>query len=100
MDSVSFTVEATGVEPIEYQWENRSADGEDSWEPLHASDESFEGVQSNTLTISTVQDCHEGEYRCVLRNPNGSTTSNSAALSLVNPGEMLDINFVLKSIIY
>ena len=96
MDPVHFTVEATGREPIEYHWERRPADGEDSWKLLHPSDDSFEGVKSNTLTITTVQEHHKGEYRCVLRSPTGSTTSKSATLSLVNPGEMLDINFGLK----
>ena len=32
----------------------------------------------------------------MLRSPTGSTASKSATLSLVNPGEMLDINFGLK----
>ena len=88
-EATTFSVQSTGLEPIQYQWERRALNGEESWQPLCAESESLEGVNSNVLTISMVQESDEGQYRCVLKNPVGSTKSEAATLTFVNAGKIL-----------
>ena len=77
---VTFTAEATGTQPLNYQWEWKSAIDDGEWQPCDV--ERFPGADSSTLTILSVQNSNEGSYRCVVSNCTGSQTSNSAELSV------------------
>ena len=77
---VTFTAEATGTEPLNYQWEWKQAIDDDEWQPCDG--ETFTGAASSRLTILSVQKSNEGSYRCVISNCAGSQTSNPAKLSV------------------
>ena len=79
---VTFTVEATGTEPLSYQWEWewKAAVGDGKWQLCNP--ERFPGADSSTLTIPSVQKSNEGSYRCVVSNCAGSLNSNPAKLGL------------------
>ena len=75
-----FTVEATGTEPLNYQWEWKSVIDDGEWQPCDV--ERFPGADSSTIVISSVQKSNEGSYRCVVSNCAGSQASNPARLSV------------------
>ena len=79
-EPVTFTAEATGTEPLNYQWEWKQPQEESEWQLCDV--ESFPGTDSSTLTIPSVQKSNEGSYRCVVRNYLGTLISNSATLSV------------------
>jgi len=80
-ESVTFTAEAIGTEPLNYQWEWKSAMDDDSeWQLCDV--ERFPGADSSTLTIPSVQKSSEGSYRCVISNSAGSQTCNAAKLTV------------------
>ncbi len=64
--SVSFSVTATGNDPLTYQW--------------FQDDNAITGATSATLTIPSVQATDVGSYYVVVTNGIGATTSNAAAL--------------------
>ena len=74
---VMFTVEATGTDPLKYQWEWKPAGEKGEWQPCDA-----EWCDGATLTIPIVQKSNEGSYHCVISNYAGSQTSNPAQLSV------------------
>ena len=80
---LTFTVQATGREPLNYQWEIKAGNGNGGWQLCDV--ESFPGANSSTLTIPSVQKSNEGSYRCTVSNCVGSETSESATL---NVGEL------------
>ena len=84
---VMFTVEATGTEPLNYQWEWKQATDDDKWQLCNV--EKFTGADSSTLSILNVQKSNEGSYRCVVSNCADSQTSKPAELSV---GKCLTIN--------
>ena len=73
---VSFTVQATGTHPLNYQWEWKSA-GSKEWKPCNA-----EGSDGVKITIPSVQKSDEGQYRCVVNNIAGSQKSKPARLEV------------------
>ena len=76
--TVLFTVQATGTDPLSYQWQwNEEEGGSEEWQPCDA-----EWCDGTTLTIPSVQKCSEGCYRCVISNYAGKQTSNPAKLSI------------------
>ena len=78
--AVSFTVQATGTEPLSYQWQWKPAEEEgesEEWQLCRA-----EWSGGPTLTIPSVQKSNEGSYRCVISNYAGTQTSNSANLNV------------------
>ena len=68
-DSITLTVEATGTEPIYYQWQKNGVD-------IPCSFSSYV-ISSAVLTDAAA-------YQCVVSNPAGSTTSASATLQVVS----------------
>ena len=71
---VTFTIQATGTEPLNYQWEHKIG---------HENDvKRIPGANSTTLIILSVQKSNEGSYHCTVSNCAGSETSKYATLSL------------------
>ena len=75
-----FTAEATGTEPLNYQWEWKPAMDDSEWQLCDT--ERFPGADSSSLTILSMQKSSEGSYHCVVSNCAGSQTSNPAELSV------------------
>ncbi len=70
-----FTVAAGGTGPLNYRWQKDNADINDSGH--------YSGTTTTTLTISDASSADAGNYRCRITNNNGSTYSDSAALTLI-----------------
>ena len=77
---VIFTVQATGTEPLTYQWEHNTGGGSGSWEMCDV--ERLPGAKSSTLTVPSVQKSNEGSYHCTVSNCAGSETSECAMLTI------------------
>ena len=79
-NSATFTVQATGTEPLNYNWQWEPAEkgsGIKEWKPCN------EGwSDGSALTISNVQKPNEGSYRCVISNHAGTEISKAAPLSV------------------
>ena len=78
--TVSFTVQATGTDPMHYQWEWKPAGeerGSEGW--LLCTAEWSDGA---TLTIPSVQKSNEGWYHCVITNCAGPVISKPVQLSV------------------
>ena len=71
---VTFTIQATGTEPLNYQWEHKTGDGNEV--------ERNPGANSSTLTIPKVKKSDEGSYHCTVSNCAGSETSRCATLTV------------------
>ena len=72
---VSFSVFATGIAPLSYQWQK---DG------VNLTDEgSITGATTATLTITGVMESDEGGYRCVVTNTAGMDMSNTVIVCVV-----------------
>ena len=71
------TIQATGTEPLSYQWQWKPAEKSVKWQPCPA-----EWCDGATLTIHSVQKSNEGSYRCVISNCAGSQVSNPVNLSV------------------
>lgn len=82
--SVMFTIQATGTEPLSYQWQWRPAGrgkkrGE--WQSILCDGSTFQEVEGG-LKLSQVMVCNAGYYRCIVCNCAGSETSQSAKLTV------------------
>ena len=81
--TVTFTVQATGAQPLRYHWERADEhQWRDQWGPLPGDGDRIQGVETATLTIDKVQESDEGKYRCIVSNRNGSVTSEPTTLRL------------------
>ena len=74
LQPVTFTVKATGTEPMSYRWWHKPA-GKEVWSEL-------QGEDSSTLSIPSTQKSNEGSYYCVVSNCANTETSKSAELSV------------------
>lgn len=72
--TISFTVMATGATPLTYRWQKDTADLSDGGR--------YSGTATPTLTISNTDAVDAAAYRCVVTNPNGTATSDAAALAV------------------
>ena len=77
---LTFSMKATGTEPLNYHWEIKTRDGSGGWQSCDV--ERFPEVNSSTLTIPNVQELNEGSYRCTVSNCAGSETSEYATLTV------------------
>lgn len=77
--SATFSVTATGIEPLEYQW-------------LHAGT-NLPGAVDATLTVPNVQSTDAGLYSVIVTDADGSTVSDEAALEVLNSGQLFGDNF-------
>ena len=85
---LSFTIKATGVEPLSYHWQWKPAGKEDEqheWQDLSCDGITFQEVEGG-LKLTSVQECHAGKYQCVVSNSAGSEISQCATLT-VNVGK-------------
>jgi plastocyanin len=73
---VTFKVEAKGSN-LTYQWQFKSA-GSDFW-----SDSSMAGSKTNSITVEATTARNGYQYRCVVKDANGSkVTTNAAKLTV------------------
>ncbi len=73
---VSFSVSASGVSPLSYQWRKGGVPISLATNPSAA---------FATLTFANVQSGDAGSYDCVITNACGSLTSNPATLTIASP---------------
>jgi len=69
--NVTFTVTATGSNPITYQWTSNNVN--------------IAGATGSSFTLTGVQASYGASYRVVVTSPGGSVTSNPATLSVNVP---------------
>jgi hypothetical protein len=67
----TFSVVATGTEPLSYQWQHAGTD--------------IPNATNATLIVATTKAEDAGEFRAVITNPIGSTASSAATLTLITP---------------
>ena len=72
-------VQATGTEPLSYQWQHEVKWGSGEWQSCDV--EKFSGANSSSLIILSVQKSDEGSYRCIVSNIAGSQSSEPALLT-------------------
>ena len=75
-----FTIQATGTEPLDYEWQWKPAEEEgrsETWQSCRA-----EWCDGATMTIPKAEKFNEGSYRCVISNCAGSKTSKPVQLSV------------------
>lgn len=75
--AVSFSVQATGMKPLGYQWQWKrfGKEGEeDEWQNLPG--------EEHTFQLMVVRACNAGYYQCVVSNSVGSATSQCASLTV------------------
>ena len=77
-ETLAFTIQASGTEPLNYQWEIRDESG--GWQFCDV--EKFPGAKSPTLTIPSVQKSDEGSYCCTVSNCAGRETSQCVTLTV------------------
>lgn len=70
-DSTSFSVTATGAEPLKYQWQFNGTN--------------LGGLMASSFTLFNVQTSQAGNYSVVITNSHGAVTSLSAALTFSAP---------------
>ena len=78
--TVTFTVQATGTEPLSYQWELHTEDESGGWQLCNV--DRFPGANGSTLTIPRVRKSDEGSYHCVISNIADSQISEPVHLSI------------------
>ena len=80
---VTFTIQATGTEPMNYQWQWKPElveEGEsEAWQDITSDGVKFQELKAG-LKLNKVQACDAGYYRCVVSNYAGSETSQCANL--------------------
>ena len=82
--AITFTIEASGTEPLSYQWQRKLAGKgamRDKWQKLTTDHSTFQEVEAG-LKVASVQAYTAGYYRCVVSNTAGSETSQTASLSV------------------
>ena len=77
---VTFKIQATGTQPLNYQWELKTGGGSGVWQLCDR--ERFSGANSPAFTIPSVQKSSEGSYRCTVSNLAGSETSQCVTLTV------------------
>ena len=88
--TISFTVQATGTGPLNYEWQWKPAgeSGSEEWQQSPA-----EWSHDAALIIPSVQKTNEGWYHCIISNCAGTVTSKPVKLSV---GKRIFISTPLK----
>ena len=79
-ETLIFSIQATGREPLSYQWQHKIEGGNGEWQSCDVGN--FPGANSSTFTIPSVQNSNKGSYRCIVSNCAGSETSECAMLTI------------------
>ncbi len=74
--TATFTVQAAGTEPLQYQWRKNEMNLSDGG--------SYSNCATTTLTITEVDESDAGSFDCVVANAGGSVTSSPAILVVTN----------------
>jgi hypothetical protein len=74
--NVTFSVTASGTAPLSYFWEKNGA--------AIANGTKYSGVNSTTLTVTTLATTDAGNYSVIVSNLAGTATSSAAALTVVS----------------
>ena len=77
---MTFNVQATGTEPLNYQWEHKTGGESGGWQSCDV--ERFPGANSSKLIIPSVRKSSEGSYCCIVSNCAGVETSERATLTV------------------
>jgi hypothetical protein len=87
--TVSFTVAATGMAPLSYQWQ-REATGSSTWSNLSEGG-AYTGTRTSTLTVNGTTAAMTGDaFRCVVSNgANPDAPSNAVALTVTTDAVFL-----------
>ena len=86
---VTFTIQAEGTAPLNYQWQQRPRGRSEGWQVCDG--EGFEGADSSKLTIPSVQKSNEGSYHCTVSNCADIETSDLASLTLGELGDWASV---------
>ena len=73
------TVQATGTEPLQYQWQHKMRAESGEWQSCDVV--RFSGATSSSLIILSLKKSDEGSYRCIVSNIAGSQSSEPALLT-------------------
>ena len=73
--TATFTITANGSEPLSYQWQ-QSTDNGQSWTDIS------EAKAATYTTVATTTSMNGYQYRCVVSNSAGSVTSDAATLTV------------------
>ena len=79
---VTFSIQATGTEPLNYQWQCWKPEGEEeseAWQDTTCDGVKFQEVKA-ALKLTAVQASDAGYYRCAVSNSAGSETSQCTKL--------------------
>jgi len=79
-DNVTFTVGATGVPTLAYQWRKDGVDLSDGG--------NLSGATTTALSITSAQPSDNGNYTVVITNVFGATTSTPPAVLTINAGDI------------
>jgi hypothetical protein len=79
--TVSFTVSASGIAPLAYQWQ---ADGGAGYTNI-SNVAPFTGANTNTLVITGIAQAQALSYQVIITNTLGSITSSPATLTVIDP---------------
>jgi pectin methylesterase-like acyl-CoA thioesterase len=79
-DNVTFTVGATGVPTLAYQWRKDGVDLSDGG--------NLSGATTTALSITSAQPSDNGNYTVVITNVFGATTSTPPAVLTINAGNI------------
>ena len=78
--SAKFTVQATGTEPLKYNWQwkpDEKESGREQWQPCSA-----EWCNGTILLVPSVQKLNKESYRCVISNFADTQLSEAAQLNV------------------
>jgi alpha-tubulin suppressor-like RCC1 family protein len=96
--NATFSVMATGTEPLSYQWQV-STDNGSNWGNL-ANAGAYSGVNLVTLTVSTSSGLNGYQYRCVVSNGVSPDATSSAATLTVNDAAPTNLTYSANTAVY
>ncbi len=85
--TATFTVNATGSEPLSYQWQ-QSIDNGNNWTNIASAN------AAEYTTGKTTMDMNGTQYRCVVENDIGKVTSDAATLTVQKATTPIDPKYV------
>lgn len=90
-NTATFSVSASGTEPLSYQWWKDGVTLVDSNASIPGVVNYIAGTMTNTLNVGSVVKSAEGGYSVVVSNAEGSVTSVVATLTVIDPAITLQL---------